>query len=365
MDQIETGKARGGRARAEALTPEKRREIAQIAAKARWGSDIPTASHFGELKIGDLTLPCAVLPDGTRLISQGGITTAFGPVTGGWQSRQRTSNEDVGDLPPFLVAASLKDHIPNDLRTLVSTPKMYRDPRGGPTRIGFEATLLPKVCEVWLRARDAKDLTKIQLPVADRADILMRGLAHTGIIALIDEATGYQDSRDRDALQEILNAFLRKELAAWAKRFPDEFYQQIYRLRNWIWKGRGTNPPQVVAHYTKDIVYARLAPGIIEELERRNPSEQRRRKNKHHQWLTEDVGHPALAQHLYAVITLMRISKTWDQFKVYLDEAHPRRGDTLQLPLMLDAPASPPDITPANTNAPLPLFERLNDAHSQ
>jgi hypothetical protein len=118
-------------------------DIAKRAAAARWGDDIPVATHIGELKIGDLSLPCAVLPDGTRLSSQGGITTAFGPVTGGWQMRKRASNEDAGDLPTFLVAASLKEFIPNDLRTLVSVPRKYRDPRGGPIRIGLEATLLP------------------------------------------------------------------------------------------------------------------------------------------------------------------------------------------------------------------------------
>jgi hypothetical protein len=116
-------------------------------------------------------------------------------------------------------------------------------------------------------------------------------------------------------LQAMLDMFLRKELAAWAKRFPDEFYEHIFRLRGWPWKGRGKNPPQVVAACTKDIVYARLAPHILEELERRNPKEGGRRKGAHHQWLTDDVGHPALAQHLHAIITLMRVSKTWPQFK--------------------------------------------------
>jgi hypothetical protein len=134
----------------------------------------------------------------------------------------------------------------------------------------------------------------------------------------------------------------RKELAAWAKRFPDEFYQHIFRLRGWEWKGRGKNPPQVVAAYTKDLVYARLAPHILEELERRNPIEGGRRKGAHHQLLTDDVGHPALAQHLHAVITLMRVSKNWNQFKTMLDVAHPKRGDTLQLPLMADYPTDPP-----------------------
>jgi hypothetical protein len=93
--------------------------------------------------------------------------------------------------------------------------------------------------------------------------------------------------------------------------------------------------------YTKDIVYARLAPQILEELERRNPMEGGKRRSAHHQWLTDDVGHPALAQHIHAVITLMRVSKAWPQFKQMLNVAHPKRGDTLQLPLMADWSPSP------------------------
>jgi hypothetical protein len=166
--------------------------------------------------------------------------------------------------------------------------------------------------------------------------MLSRGLQELGIIGLVDEATGFQKTRDREALQEILDRYLRRELAAWAKRFPDEFYQHIFRLRGWKWHGRSGNPPQVVASYTKDIVYARLTPQILEELERRNPIEGGRRKGAHHRWLTDDVGHPALAQHLHAVVTLMRVSKNWNQFKLMLDIAHPKRGDTLQLPLMAD-----------------------------
>jgi hypothetical protein len=61
--------------------------------------------------------------------------------------------------------------------------------------------------------------------------------------------------------------------------------------------------------------YERLAPGILAELEGRNPKDERgNRRGKHHQLLTDDVGHPALAQHLHAVIGLMRAAGTWDQF---------------------------------------------------
>ena len=206
---------------------------------------------------------------------------------------------------------------------------------------GFSAEILPIVCETYLAARDADKLTLPQLGVAKQCEILARGLARVGVIALVDEATGYQEVRDKIALQAILDAYLRKELAAWAKRFPDEFYEHIFRLRGWKWKGRSKNPPQVVASYTKDIVYARLAPQILEELERRNPIDGGRRKGAHHQLLTDDVGHPALAQHLHAVVTLMRVSKNWNQFKLMLDVAHPKRGDTLQLPLMAEFPTDP------------------------
>ena len=92
------------------------------------------------------------------------------------------------------------------------------------------------------------------------------------------------------------------------------------------------NRPQVVAKYTNDLVYERLAPGILKELENRNPKGERGiRSAKHHQWLTEDVGHPALAQHLHAIIGLMRASNTWDQFKTLIGRAFPKRGETLQL----------------------------------
>jgi hypothetical protein len=190
------------------------------------------------------------------------------------------------------------------------------------------------VCDVWLKAREKNALTKIQKPVADRAEILMRGLAHVGIIALIDEVTGYEEIRDELALQAILDAYLRKELAAWAKRFPNEFYQQMFRLKGWQWKGMSVNRPSIVGKFTNDLVYERLAPGVLKELQTRNPKDEKgRRPVKHHQWLTEDVGHPALAQHLHAVIGFMRASSQWEQFYRLMQRAFPKKGNTIELAL--------------------------------
>jgi hypothetical protein len=137
-----------------------------------------------------------------------------------------------------------------------------------------------------------------------------------------------------ETIMSIVDRFLRKELAAWAKRFPDEFYQELFRLRGWQWKGMKVNRPQVVAAYTRDLVYERLAPGILQELETRNPKDDKgRRKHKHHQWLTEEVGHPALAQHLYAIMGFMRFATSWKQFKEMVQKAFPKKGETLFLPI--------------------------------
>jgi hypothetical protein len=287
------------------------------------------ATHDGTLTIGDLKIPCYVLEDGTRILSQRGINEALGITHGG-------GVPDGGlRTPRFIRLEALKPFISNDLTAGLLEPIEFAPPHGGRSVIGIPATILPDICTAWLKAREAKALTtERQLSTAQKAEMLTRGLAHVGIIALVDEATGYQDVRDRLALQAILDAYLRKELAAWAKRFPEEFYRQIFRLRDWQWKGMKVNRPQIVAKYTNDLVYERLAPGILEELQRRNPKDDKgQRQAKHHQWLTEDVGHPALAQHLHAVIGFMRASARWDQFYRLLQRAFPKKGQNLELPL--------------------------------
>jgi len=326
------GRAKGGLARAQALSAKKRKEIAKKAAAARWDDDIPTATHIGELEIGDLKLPCAVLPDGTRVISQGGVTTAFGPVTGGWQQRQRATDDDMIGLPFFLVAKSLQPFIPPELRTLISEPRKYRDPRGGPIRVGLEAGLLPKVCEVWLQARDGDALTTIQKPVAGRAEILMRGLAHIGIIALVDEATGYQRDRAKDALARILESFIAQELQRYVQTFPPDFYEQIFRLRGMEYPRDTVQRPRYFGILTNDIIYDRLAPGVLEELKKVNPKDETgRRRHKNFQWLTSNSGYPKLREHLGAVIATMRMSGDWHDFKAKLDKYYPRLGKPTQL----------------------------------
>jgi len=331
-------KVKAALARAASLSDQRRREIAREAAEARWAVDIPQASHDGPLRIGDREIFAAVLPNGKRLISQGTFLQAIGRSRNPKAGKGGLSTVD--GLPFFLQADQLQPFIPEELIES-ATPILFRM-KSGRRAIGYDARLLPSVCEVYLKFRDRCLAETDKVPaqykhIIEACDVLMRGLATVGIIALVDEATGYQDLRDRLALQAILDQYLRKEFAAWAKQFPDEFYREIFRLRNWNWRGMKVNRPQVVAHYTNDLVYARLAPGVLKELETRNPkNEKGYRKSRHHQWLTENIGHPALAQHIFAVIAFMRSADGWDDFKRRLDVALPKQGENLRFAFMAD-----------------------------
>ena len=279
------------------------------------------------LVIGDIEIPCYVLEDETRVLSQGGFLKAIG--------RSRTPKAGTGgvDNPPFFLAANnLTPFISNDL--LASTTPVPFQSSGGARGFGYPAIILPQVCEVYLLARDGGALLSSQRHIAERAEILIRGLAQVGIIALVDEATGYQQTREERALAAILERLIAKKLNPWTRTFPFEFYKQICRLKDWP-SVLSIKRPSIIGKYTNDFVYNRLAPGVLAELQRINPTlpEKTYRQHKHHQWLTRDIGHAELAQHLWAVIALMRAAPSWNVFRRNLDRAFPKQNQVIPLAL--------------------------------
>ncbi len=321
---VRAAKRKGGEARARSLSPAERSDLAAKAARSRWDSMVPIAEHGSvdrPLRIGALALQCYVLTGGIRVFSQRGLLDALGLGLRGAQ------------IDRLLEQASLNRHLTPEAFDALRNPLQFRIPRGGRTAYGYPATLLIDVCNAVLDASQAGDLPKAFDVVAARSDIIVRAVAKVGIIALVDEATGYDENRE-ETLQAILEMFLRKELAAWMKRFPDEYYEQICRLKGWQWRGRPTPTPYAIAGITSDLVYRRLAPGILAELEKINPKVETRRRAKHHQFLTEEVGHPALAQHLHTLVSFMRVSDSWDHLVNMVDRALPRQNENIQLRLM-------------------------------
>ncbi|MDX2258014.1 MAG: P63C domain-containing protein [Hyphomicrobiaceae bacterium] len=323
-----TKQTKGGLARAKSLSPKKRSEIASNAAQARYAALQAThGSSDHPLRIGDAEIPCYVLEDGTRVLSQRGLQTGIGmSISGGTLGEQRMAG--------FVEGLAKKGIDIKDLSARIRNPIRFRFPGGGRTAYGLEATILADICDVVLTARKAKVLVPQQEHIADQCELLVRGFARVGIIALVDEATGYQADRTKDALSKILEAFIAKELQPWLPTFPADFYRELFRLRGLPFPSDTVRRPQYFGWLTNDMVYRRIAPGVLEELQKVTPrsDETGRYKYKFFQRLTANAGYPKLREHLGSVVSIMKLSTDWADFKAKLDRIHPRFDKTLEMP---------------------------------
>jgi hypothetical protein len=270
------------------------------------------STHNGKLAIAEISLPCFVLEDRRRVLSGRGFTAAIG-MKGRGQGVARILSHST--LTPFMS---------DTLVAAIQNPVKFAGV-GGRATDGYEATILGDLCEAILNARDNGALkTEQELRYGVYADSLIRAFAKVGIIALVDEATGYQDERERDELHQLLAHYLREERLAWAKRFPDEYYRQLYRLRGWEWPCGNKKTP-LVGQLTNRLVYEKLPPGVMTSLKERNPTlpGTGRRRWKHHQFLSEDIGQPDLRDHLLQLIAIMRASKDWPSFQENFERVFP------------------------------------------
>jgi hypothetical protein len=348
----------GGDARAKALSPEQRKEISARAAVARWSKDLPKATHEGEIKLGDsFSIPCAVLEDGTRVLTQQGMHVVLGRhknITG------RNGQHD--ERPTFLAASNLSPFISNDLKSTWEPVRFRMSAGSGGVggigiAIGYRAEILPMVCHVYEDAERAGKLLRSQLHIVEAARALSRAFSKTGIIALVDEATGFQYDRAKDALAKILERFIAKELQPWARTFPLEFYERICELNGWDFNAETMQGPRRLAQCTNDIIYQRLAPGVLDELRRKNPvvttGKKPRRKHKHFQWFTGDIGHPKLLAHIEGVKILLRVSSSWEQFRTLLDQNY-RKYVTTELGLEVESTKKPNSSSSQQLSQPTP-----------
>jgi hypothetical protein len=324
MDDNEAeGRAKGGVARREALSPERRKEISRKALAQRHKPSV-AATHGSPdhpLVLGGLEIPCYVLEDGRRVLVQGGMLQAL-------DMSQGTAGRGGGDrIAKFAATKGVSGFISNELAEMIKEPIKFTTPMGA-TAYGYEATALTDLCDAVLAARKEGQLHYQQEHIAAQCELLVRGLARVGIIALVDEATGYQRDRATNALAKILEAFIAKELQPWVKTFPNDYYQEMFRLRGLEYTPDSVKRPQYFGTLTNDIVYDRLAPGVRHELKKAVPKRaDGRPKATLAQMLTRNIGYPKLREHLGAVVATMRMSNNWHDFKAKLDKFYPRYGD--------------------------------------
>lgn len=332
-----TGKALGGVARAASMTKEQRSASARKAALAKAeNKNIPKATHGSSdhpLRIGDIEIPCYVLDTDTRVLSQRGLQTGLGmSASGGSKSGEQR-------LVTFLASLAEKTNKNNSLssRTMLlaerlRSPLKFRLP-SGVVAFGYEAIILADICDVILDARKIDGaLHYQQAHIGEQAELLVRGFARVGIVALVDEATGYQKDRAKDALAKILEAWVAKELQPYVKTFPSDFYEHMFRLRGLDYPPERQNyRPQYFGVLTNDVVYERLAPGLLEGLKKQAIKDEK--KAHLHRRLTEEIGHPRLKEHLASVVTIMKLSDRYSDFIEKLNRIHPRFGQTYALAL--------------------------------
>lgn len=268
------------------------------------------AGYNGNLTIGNLEIDASVLEDGTRVLSYRSVNRVLG--------QSEKWSKGASELPPFLAKKELSPFISEDLTVPLSNPIEYKPLHGGRTAFGVPATLLPEICDIWLKAREAGGLkSKRDLLIAMQAETVVRALAHIGIIALVDEATGYQEVREKQELQKILAKYISPELLPWTMKFPEEFYKEMFRLKGWTYMATSKKQkPMMAGKITREIVYDKLPKGVIEEISKRNPRKEETGLRQYHQhrFLTNDIGNPHLSKQIAVVIALMRISANWRIF---------------------------------------------------
>lgn len=279
---------------------------------------LPRATHGAPdrpLKIGGVEIPCYVLNDGRRVITQTGAVEALAMSRGGGHSDR---------LAGFVGSSSIKPYAPKSLGTAIQPFEFIAVGSGARRALGYEATILADICEAVLASRRAGSLHAQQAHIAERAEILMAGFARVGIIALVDEATGYEKDKKGRELAELLAYYISPALLPWTKKFPDSFFREMFRLKGWQWHGAGSSGPRYAGKLVRQVVYERLPGPILTALESMNPSDEGHRANKHHQFINDGEPQQTLNTILSISTHMMKAAKDWDHFEELYDRACPR-----------------------------------------
>jgi hypothetical protein len=265
------------------------------------------AKYSGVIKLGEFELPCYVLNNETRVLSQKQVVKL---ITGGRES---------GNLGRYLDALAIQPHLPAKLQGNYRRNILIF--KAGTVVVnGIEAVDVVDICKAYLQARQNGTLHPSQAKLAEQAEIFITACAKTGIDAIIDEATGYQYFRKANELQEKFKTYLQEEYREWTLTFPREFFMQLYKLE-------GISPPFPLLNYPKRFgkyvmkyIYDTLDPDIADFLRDNNPKPE---GIKHHHQLFNDFGYNNLSQHLMSILGIMKASINLNRFNENIAIAFP------------------------------------------
>lgn len=311
----------------EKLTVEERKALSSKASKARWekaralkaGENASTESESSPQLIENQTLPvaqwpgtladseieCYVLSDGRRIISRTGATSFLTDRKGGGNLESYTKVQALTDyMPPNLTGEMVEFSLPGVVNKTVK---------------GMEAETFVEICRAYVSAWQANTLeSDAQRTIAARAAMFLGACAKVGLIALIDEATGYQYERPVDALQFKLKLFLVEEMRKWEKTFPDDLWVQFGRLTNW--KGSLHQRPKYWGKLVMKLIYEYLDPDVAQWL--RDNAPKPIKGQNYHLWMTEQYGLKKLIEHIWKVIGVASTCQTMTELENKMEELY-------------------------------------------
>jgi hypothetical protein len=320
--------SKGGEARMEKLSKEERRALARKAARARWKKNVPgenTSSGYesivlsnentalpvaqwpGVLTIGDIEIPVYVLDDRRRIVSRTGATTVLTVGKGG------------GNLESYIQVKSLEPYVPQHLQDRMIDfviPEVVNKSVKGMT-----AETFLEICGAYVRAWQDGDLSDAQVAIAKRAAMFLAACSKVGLIALIDEATGYQYRRAEEELQLKLRMFLLEEMRKWERTFPNELWEQFGRLTKW--KGAVHQRPKYWGKLVMELIYEYLDPDVAQWLRDNAPAP--KHGQNYHQWLTSQYGLKKLIEHIWKVIGVASTCEDMDELRNRMEQLYGKK----------------------------------------
>lgn len=308
MKPVESKQSKGGMARAEALTPEQRRLIAKKAAAARWGDKPLQATHKGNFERDfGFDVDCYVLDDEnkTAVISQTGMGQAVGLAARGHSIRKFVNGQVMAEF----VGTELTEKLEKPLKF------QYR-PSGTENLVvdanGYDVTLLIDICKAIVAAEAAGRLTDRQTPMVRQAHIILGASAKAGIKGLVYALSGYDATKEE--VVAAFKQFVREEAREYEKEFPEQLYEEWYRLYKLPRPAR--NRPWKFLHLTISQIYKPLArsSGKIYELTKEKRAQSQSRSKRLHQFLSE-VGVKALRTHLGQLLGVARLADSKEEYE--------------------------------------------------
>lgn len=308
------GRAKGGKARAAALSDDERKAIAKKAAVARWSGRPTKASHKGNFKAEfGIDVDCYVLDDAdkTAVISQRGMAAALGLDDSGRALPRFVEGKKVSAA----LGAETLEKLSKPLIFKGDVPGVKAPPIGNVH--GYDVAILIDICKALVAAGSRGEMLKSQAKIVAQAQIILSASAKAGIQGLVYALAGYD--RTKEEVIAAYKMYVMEEAREYEKEFSPELYEHWYRLYGLEKPVRGR--PWEFKYLTIDHIYKPLAKsaGKVFQLAKSSKKANGERTDKIHQFLSE-IGVKALRTQVGKITGIASVSRTREEYERHIAE---------------------------------------------